>query len=345
MNLSPSRKRAVVALPLLTLLAGACVKADAPSIKVSPIEASLVFGVKEKPPAPSNPFTPVNLNPGDTGGDFNFGGGDLPPIDVTLPGARTEFCPKAPPSAAVDTPTEVNITGDPLQGLARWKIDGYVTNPDGSQATAARTYEGRIIRNFHPVPPDQDPRYQAGDKVFAFEMVQPSVANKDVYIVSTYEVRTTTLQNRPSLPAGPVQPPTAGQPERGVVLKRIDSVTKDGVAVGTPFVPSTGLLMLPLPVTSAEQFQSSAVDPKNGRTITFATATVQERARIDACGDLVDGWLVETQMLDSTQPSPEPLKYNFIVATQFGGELISQTYSQNGATAIYELGQLKPKPL
>lgn len=343
MSLSPSRKRAVAVLPLLALIAGACVKPDAPGIKVSPIEASLVFGVKEKPPVPSNPFDDVDLTPESTDDDFTFESIELP-VDITLPRVSTEFCPKAPPSAAADTPSEVDITGDPLQGLARWKIDGYVTNTDGSQATAKRRYEGRIIRDFKAVPPDADPRYQAGDKVYTFQMVQPSVSNKNVLIISTYEVRTTALQNRPGVPAGPVQPPTAGQPERGVVLKRIESQDGNGQSVGQPFAPTTGLLLLPLPVTSAEQFQSSAVDPKNGRTLAL-NATVTQRARVDACGDLVDGWLVESQLLDSTQPSPEPLNYSFMVATQFGGQLISERFSQGGFTAIYELGQLKPSPV
>lgn len=342
MSLSPSRKRAVAVLPLLALVAGACVKPDAPGIKVSPIEASLVFGVKEKPPVPVSPFDPVDLTPEEPGDDFVFEPLD-PPVNLTLPTVSREFCPKAPPSAAVETPTEVDITGDPQQGLTRWKVDAYVTNPDGSRATAKRRYEGRIIRNFKEVPPDADPRYQAGDKVFTFQMVQPSVNSKDVYIVSTYEVRTTSLQNRPSLPAGPVQPPTAGQPERGLVLKRIESEDRNGQSVGQPFVPTTGLLLLPLPVTSAERFQSSAVDPKNGRSLAL-DATVTQRARIDACGDLVDGWLVDGQLLDSTQPSPEPLGYSFIVATQFGGQMISERFTQAGSTAIYELGQLKPTP-
>lgn len=337
MNLSLSRKTLAV-IPLLALLAGACVKPDAPGIDVSPISARLVFGLPpEKPEAPSNPLVPPSFDDFDNGDDgFDFGPEPEPLPPITLPPPKVEFCPQAPPTAAVEKPTEVTITGDPLEGLTRWKVDGFRNN-----ASVPRSYEGRIVRNFKEVPPDLDPRHQAGDKLTQFEMVQPLAGQENLFLVSTYEVRTTTLQNRPGAPAGPVQPPTVGQPERGVVLKRLDLVDGNGSAAGNPWSPPSGVLLLPLPVTSGETFQSSAVDPKNGRTIAV-NGTVQFRSRIDACGDLVDGWLVDTEMFDSSQPTTEILKYSFVVATQFGGQLISERFTLGGESAIFELGQLKP---
>lgn len=343
MSLSLSRsKRTLAILPLCALLAGACVKPDAPGIKVNPIEASLVFGIKEKPPAaPSTPFDPPSFDEGASFDDFEFEPVEPPP-DLTVVVKPQEFCPKAPPTASVKTPTEVDITGDPLQGIARWKVDGYVEDEAGNRINATRRYEGRIVRNFREVPPDADPRYSAGDKVHTFEMVNPAIGGG--LVIRTFEIRTTSLQNRPGAPAGPVQPPTVGQPERGVALKKIEYVDTTGSLIGQTWSPPSGLLMLPLPVTSGESFQSSAVDPKDGRTITI-NAAVQFRSRIDACGDLVDGWLVEAEMYDTRQSTAELTKWSFIIATQFGGQMISETYKVGGQAAIFELGQLEPKPL
>ncbi|HEY4410582.1 MAG TPA: hypothetical protein VGO87_11930, partial [Acidimicrobiia bacterium] len=74
------------------------------------------------------------------------------------------------------------------------------------------------------------------------------------------------------------------------------------------------------------------------------------RERVDACGDVVDGWVVEaTQTFSGTGQTAPPRTYRYIVATQLGGMIISEevhTTSAQGATDVtFSLGQLKPSAL
>jgi hypothetical protein len=121
-----------------------------------------------------------------------------------------------------------------------------------------------------------------------------------------------------------------------------------------------GLLVLPLPVVGGETFQSTAVDPRTGQTIT-RDSTVVGRERIDACGDLVDGWLVRSKERStfgqSVVSAPDALAVEAdvasIYATQYGGVPIFESYGMNADQGCdicpfelkYRLGQLHPDPL
>src|SRR5207244_13199533 len=92
-----------------------------------------------------------------------------------------------------------------------------------------------------------------------------------------------------------------------------------------------------------------ATDPLSGSELQNH-AKVVKRERVDACGDFVDGWVVEaTQTFSGTAQTAPPRTYRYIVAPQLGGIIISEeihTATAQGNTDVtFTLGQLKPSPL
>jgi hypothetical protein len=121
-------------------------------------------------------------------------------------------------------------------------------------------------------------------------------------------------------------------------------VDKKGNTVSS-FEPITGLLLLPLPVQQGLQFQSVAIDSKTGEEATF-NATVLPRQRVDACGELLEGWEVKG---DQTFSGATTRTEDLIVAPQLGGIVISdaiaQTNGTDGIDTVSTIGQSKPDPL
>lgn len=324
---------------IVTVVAGAaCVQPDEPEVGLSKIEAELVFGVvieEDKPvTTPAKAVADAPEQP-----DFDFGE-DEPfeiPDDYESPIKLVEDCPTAPRGASSEKPATNFVDGDPLVGLYRWKIDTVRTDPATGTKSSTEKFEKRIIRNFE----------RLSDSATTFEMVQPNPADSGTFLVSTFEVYTDKLQVNPTagVPAvdSPVKP---GDPERGVVLKRVEIQNSSGQTVGQGFAPRSGLLMLPIPVRPNEQYQSVGVDPR-GDTIVH-DAVVKNIVRIDACGEVIDGWLVEAHQSISNAEGTEQIRYDYIVAPQYGGMVISERIRPSEGDAfdiLYTQGQREPDPL
>jgi hypothetical protein len=332
-----------VVMAVIALTAAGCVRQSDPKVAINKVEANLIFGVKptaEAAPAPiQNAVAEVQeVLPEQQ--DINF---ELPPpqapVFTTLPAVKSD-CEPAPPSAAAELPVEPQITGDPLAGIYRWKIEGSVTGADGTVKGKNRQFEKRFIRNVTKV----------SDTVYTFEQVQP-VPDSSLVAVNTIRVNKAPItQNVDPGFNNVATVPSIGEPERGVTLDHVEYVDRTGNSVSS-FQPSTGVLLLPLPVQSGESYKSVAVDPKTGQTIVHE-ATVTRRGRIDACGQLADGWLVDAkQTLTAGQGQPpQEISYSYIVGTQYGGALINERYSVTAPSGDvialeYTLGQLKGDPL
>lgn len=335
------RMRTGVALVALALFTSACVSEGNPKVAITKVEADLVFGVKEPepdaPPAntdvdealPPSAFDPAELS------DF----GSFDDTDFSkLPGASAPLgeCPAAPPTAVAEKAVDVNVTGLPVVGLYKWQRDG-TQKPAGSTEGGSKidTFERRLVRNVKVVSPT----------VHTFETVQPDITGKNV-VVTTFRVRTDAL-NRDSTGAGiPVAGPRLGEPDRGVAITRIETIDAQGNTT-SEFNPSTPVLILPLPVSSNEEYQSVGVDPRTGQTLVHR-AHVLARERVDACGEVVDGWAVEAEQAGNDPDAPV-VKYRYLVAPQYGGLIVSEklTYSAGGLDNdfLFRLGQVDPGPL
>lgn len=337
--------RPALALVVLALVSTACVSQGDPKVAVTKVEADLVFGVKE----PEPPATPANTNVDEDLPPEAFEPAELDefgvfdPADDKLKDLPTRAeplseCPSAPPTAVAEKAADVNVTGMPKVGLYRWQRDG-TQKPAGSgpevPGTKIDTFERRIVRNLKQVSPT----------VHTFETVQPDIGGTNV-IITTFRVRTDAL-NRDSTGAGlPIAGPRVGDPDRGVAITRIETVDARGNTV-SEFNPSTPVLILPLPVSTNEEYQSVGVDPRTGNSLVHR-AHVMARERVDACGEVVDGWAVEAEQTTSDQNAPV-VKYRYLVAPQYGGLIISEklNYSSGGVDNefLFRLGQVDPDPL
>jgi hypothetical protein len=313
-------------------------------VKISPVEANLVFGVKK--PDDATPLA-SDQNP-DIVPDIEAALKLPPPIagiDL-LPRPKQTDCPEAALTAGSDKVADVNITGDPLVGIARWKHSG--TFQINGKVVPFTGFERRVVRNFVRESPT----------VYTFETLQPIVTKQGtLFLDSTFRVRTDGITQAPTSPGqGVPTPPAFHEPDGGLVLTSVKLIDSSGGTIGTAFTPVVGILLLPLPVISGDSWRSVAVDPKSGQTVTH-NATVDRRQRIDACGDLVDGWHVTaTQVVASgrdANPQVVLNGYDYIVATQYGGLIVDERLTQPdpaGQTPSpfdtdYTLGQLHPDPL
>lgn len=337
-------------LPVLVVLVGlaatACVSKGKPGVSIDSVEANVVFGLPK-----SDVVVPANVDAGGLSaasgqGGFNFTSGDrsidrLPSLSSSER-VKAE-CPTAPPTAAADKPADATISGKVREGTYVWKRIGTQSKADPKEGepsqVAIRGFEKRVVRNVKKVSNQLDP------DAYSFEMVQ-TLIDRPVIQVRTFLVKPhTSAQATPGgVPA--VDEPRANEPEGGVSLIKVENFDAKGSSLGT-FQPTKGLLYLGLPVDPSETFKSSATDPKSGQTI-VQDSVVRGRKRIDACGDLVDGWRVETKQTRSD--STETVAYNFLIATQYGGVPILEeihTTAADGSTfdVTFSLGQLNPGPI
>jgi hypothetical protein len=297
---------------------------------VQRLSLDLAFGLHEVKAAPANfgPVAPADERPSD---------------DITLPGVtvRTPLnaqipCPEAALNAFPAREAGFNVDALPRAGLSRWRREGTqtltavpgITLPVGG-------FETRAVRRVTAV----------SDARFTYQTVQPGSAQQTV--VTTWTVNTAATSTTVNTVAGPSA--RTGDPERGLVLSKVDTYDAKGKPVGT-FAPSPGILILPLPVVAGEQWTAAGLDPSTGQVLQHQ-GTVRGRERVDACGDVIDGWRVDGSetLQNAAGVQAGTRTYNYIVATQLGGIVILEDV--DGQTpdgtlkAKFWIGQLEPFPL
>ena len=331
----------------------ACVRPDKPTVAVNKVEASLVFGVTKPPEQVETPLQSVTTSPlpdlQQAFASFDFPDAPAPDFGgIPLATPPKVECPQAAPDAAPAKIAEAT-TELPLPiGVSRYKIGGFFTDETGQKPFASSRFERRIVRRYKQISPT----------MYSFETVQPVIGVFDRFVVATYEVNTAAFQLTPGAGLPAVTAPRVGEPERGISLVRMAEVDRNGIERAT-FEPSSGLLLLPLPVEPGERFQSVAVDPKSGQTIAHESSVLR-RQKVDACGELVDGWLVESERVVSRgsgsaggdmSAGSGSGKYSLIFATQLGGlpvqeRIVIESGCPVGPCDISStLGQAKPDPL
>jgi len=179
--------------------------------------------------------------------------------------------------------------------------------------------------------------------------VTPPVSPPDVtHPTSPVPLPVAPPVTNPTLPKPPIPDSvSAGDPERGISLVKLQRVDAEGNTSEISFSP--GVLYLPLEIQTGEQFTSVGIDPRTG-SVLENKAKVLSRERVDACGDVVDGWAVEsTQTFSGTSATAPPRTYRYIIAPQLGGIIVSEEIHTAGAAGSTDvtlsLGQLKPSPL
>lgn len=363
MRLWPERPFIII-LVASAVLGSACARADAPGVAVAKLQSEIVFGVKEKAelpqPAAAPNVTDAPVQPQFAAADVTIADLLLPPeedlfvrpepVQAPRPSLRVaSTCPDAALNAFPEEPTPLNVPLDrlPLEGSYRWKKSGTsppVAGLEGLGPQPVSGFEERQIRNVKVLERNEE-SVVAGNVVqeegmtFEYQMVVPDLATGKLVGI-TYQVKTNGTTEGVDFPTEEVEGDVrAGDPERGVVLKRIEPL--DGSKSGV-FEPANGLQLLPLRVRPGEKFTSAAVDPSTGQTMQIE-GTVKMPARVDACGEILEGWQIDSVLKTN---NANPVKYSYVIAPQFGATFISQTFERGEgdqkSTLTFSIGQKLP---
>jgi hypothetical protein len=370
----------------------ACVSPNSPGVSIKKVEANIVFGVKEPVKGPPN------VEPVSEGSAVSDIGLDLSGITFPVPRLRPTV-PKVPcPPAALNTFAESaadQVTHAPAAGIYRWKKNGVVKESAGSVAfdRPVRGFEQQIIQNVSPVMQDPVPRADTTptdsakpppDSIFTYEVVEPDLVTSGQTVVSKYQVKTDANQlhyfppvatpnvsttTAPTVGPAKITLPQvpqgvgAGDPGRGLALMSVTYKDDKGNTAGT-FTPQPGILLFPLEaqIFPGEVFRAGGVDPTSGATMTI-DGHVIGRDRVDACGEELEGWLVqETQTISSGAAGTTVTREaDYIFSTNLGGIILSEHFvapspTQGGAasqvpvsmptyTLDLSIGQSKPSPV
>ena len=345
----PARRAALVAA--VALLLAACGGGGKAGVGIENLTSDIVFGSGD-----SDVAAPANFNPPPISSSRATADLDLPeqffaPVQRApkpRPALRAEAeCPEAALNEFPDRSADLNIPMDPVQlpreGAYRWKKAGTLIEENTDTTLAVDGFERRLIRNVEVTSETKDAEDKTTALTFTYETVQPDIATNNV-VVTTFLVKTNGTRPRVFSPSGEGEVST-GDPEAGVTIKSIEVFDQAGSRVSS-FLPPVGLLLLPLRVVPGSEHQASALDPRS-RTQMTIDATVIKRDRVDACGELVEGWRVESTLTVSSPDGNFVRDYDYFVATQYGGVLIFENITEAGSDLelTYTLGQQDPDPL
>ena len=329
--------RGAVGVVLLAFVASSCVHRGDPGIGLQDVQTDVEFSAITKGAGPAN-VQPSAAPGGNAAGpdpsEFGFGKDYLDKLPPTS--ARSTSCPEAPVSAAPAEEATLVVKGTPETGVYRWNRKGVqkITTPIPLTLEIGGS-EKRLIRNVA----------KSGGGDFTYELAQGELGSDEI-VVTTFMVRPNAPSRR--VAAGPVDA-RFGTPDRGLSIVKIERFNAKTGQLASTFEPVTPVLLLPIPVLPGEQIQSSGVDPRTLDVLQI-NAKVTRRKRVDACGEVVDGWGVEGTRTFSRSSTPgTPQTYDYIVATQLGAMLISEhikvTNAQGSFDGTFSIGQLDPGPL
>ncbi|MEY2569074.1 MAG: hypothetical protein QOE35_3603 [Actinomycetota bacterium] len=344
----PESRTAGIALVLMALSAG-CVHAGDPSVGVKTVAADIIFGVAPKTVSPvpntgpltepAQPFNDGDLLPADAP-DRNLAKPKAPTRAGAAPLCREATVNDVPGEQSPDTVT----TQRPTVGTYLWKRAGsqkIATAPGKTFDSPIGGYEDRLVKNVTETaaPPGTK------DSYFEYETVQKDLGGN---IATTHwRVRPNALNRAVFAPnVGDVNT-NVGQPDRGLSMTGVDVRTTKGDTVPA-FSPRSPLLFLPLPITAGNKWSSQSVDSRSLATLQIDGGVVGH-TNVDACGTLLDGWLVQSTLTYSDGSTTETSVYNYVVALQYGALIIGEHTEapKDNPTLVtdFNIGQVSPRPL
>lgn len=332
------RIRSVLLLGLMLLLTG-CGGAAASRVGVDTLFTNVVFGAPTGNPAPAAapapaPPPPPSLPPQALAA--------LPLLPAPLPVLAlpseppAAACPSAPASAFPAEPATSDVTTEPAVGRYRWVSAGtYDVTSLGTTTTLT-------------LPPFQQRSVGASTALSdTFASLPTSVPGTDF----TYQ----TTEPRPGMGGSyrftwkvksSESVTTPADPEGGVSIAEVDVVDSTGKVTDTLFKPQTGLLILPLPATPGQNFQSATLDTTtHANSMAFNGTVASQKERVDACGTPLQAWGVDGTLTDGAATAT----VHFDVATQMGGLVIAEAMDGSFLGTVFHgahfrIGQAKPDP-
>ena len=340
----------LAAVLLLAVAGSSCAKAAGPGVAVQKVQSNIAFGL-----ASTTTTTPVGsaLPPTLAAVNLTGPGQPLPAFSYETTttynygspqyGTQTNVCPQPPYGASPDKAVTTSVSQPPKAGTYKWQIRTSQPVSGTSVTLSTVHYVTYAVKNVSKVTTAPNP--QGGEtKTFTFDVVSPGEQGGTV--TTTYQVTENALQVSES--AGNFgQHQHAGSPDRGVSLAAVVDRNSAGTVTGS-FRPSPAVLLLPLDVQVPQSFQSVGVDPSTGASFSNNVTVSGSAKRVNACGQLVDGWDVTgTQAFSGTGGERTTGTVEYAVATQYGGLLTYSAVTPTGSsqTEADVIGQLNPDPL
>jgi hypothetical protein len=341
----PKRHSRLALLATASYLTAACAHQHAPGTTVKSFQANLTFGVK--PMATPANFAPGPVEPGAARLDA------LLPEQLTAPFFPTKLrpplgsqvpCPQAGNNAFPKDPAGLTVLNPPAVGSYRWKRAGQMTPAKFPAAVPISGFEQRVIQQVSAVQTTMHPTTNEPGILFTYQTVQPQLGTQTL-VRTTWQVKSNSPQSVGQTPIVQGTPNVrAGDPENGIVIKKIETLDLSGNVIGQPFAPVTGLLMLPLPIFQGDHFTSTATDPVLGE-VGQIQATIGAKTLVDACGELTEGWEVTgTETFTGTQT--ETRSFTDVFSLVLGGivahEKLTIVDSAGSFDLDFTIGQLAP---
>lgn len=357
---SSMRKFAAVGIALFALAGSACVKQNDAGVGIAKFDSSAVFGIAADKPVVPGFSLPEGLDDVDLP--------DLPSPSPTNPIPPTGPCPEAKLNAFPKATATPQVKGMPEEGLYTWKRQTFILKDIANEANPYQllpfALQGRAIRRVVRESPHQ----------FSYEMVAPNPYAENGSIVTSFRVNNNPelivnrrLQARTIgvVPVPGVDLRIANPSDQpGVFITRIEQQSATGNTISA-FAPVQPMLIAPLDegiLRSGQTFNSFGIDATTG-TVISNNGIVGRTSRVDACGEIVEGYAVTLRQILSDDIRTEGALFNvalaqetrgvdYIFSSQYGMLPISETLSLGdpniddfAISARWELGGLTPKAL
>lgn len=318
---------------VLLLLGTACLKQGAHGVGMKRVTSDLIYGVpplsEVAAPPGAIPQIPESVEP-----EPLF----TSPFRPGPPPPAVQQCPEAGPNDFPEEPAPNTVTAKPKQGLYVWKLQGSQKVPPFPFPFRLSSFADRSVEAVQ-----DDSLNPSTNFMFRTRERDPSLNSRTV-ITQNFRVE----QTNPS------------QPLRGVLLVSIEKDKKDGSQPDV-FQPATPIQYLPLPIQigPASAFDSTGVDARDPRTVKTLThrGFVKDRKRIDACGTVVDSWLIEAEQIIGAGTGSIRKRYDYSIAPHFGGLIVFEHVESEcrstvdgkctpEADLVYDtnIGQTEPDP-
>jgi hypothetical protein len=325
-----------------------------------------VFGFKPKPTYVIPPTVDVTPQPNITGTieEPTVTGVRPRTVSTVANTQTTNPCPTAAENAFPAQVAGFSVTSTPSVGRYRWKETVDQPLGDGKTVSTIVQFLTHDITNVsavttiaNPVPPDVAPIIgtpSAPIRTFTYDDVIHNLDGSTT--TTTYEVKENALNLVGGTlglnPLGELPDNVSiGSLDRGLSILKVVTTSADGKSVST-FAPLTPVLLMPLDVVYPETFVSEGI-AADGTTMTV-DGNVLGRARVDACGTVIDGWQINSHQvfLSPSNLTPMIADDTYYVATQLGGILTyelktlpPQLKTATTPTVIDSIGQLTPSPI
>jgi hypothetical protein len=344
---------------VLLLSTAACVHPGPPGVAVNKLSADIVFGVKDVVDAPAvAPANLVSVTPQEALSIVEEQAADpekvltvpkVTPIRRPTATVAAEECPTAALTAFPAKTADVVVQGTPAEGIYKFKRTLEVKSPAG-EVTRSTGYEQRVVRR---VVQNPSKTYE-----FSYEVVQPNYVSNN-FTITKYRVNSNPAVvqsvNQPPQTIGVVPVPGVEQivtppaDAPGIFVDSITTQSADDQPIST-FTPVPPIKYLPLDegiVRGGQTFDSVGISTSSLGVLRH-TGSVVRKTRVDACGEVVEGWLVQSE--DTSSDSNATRTYFYNVATQYGALFIAENSIQtlsDGTTITVDLSlaKLQPEPL